>query len=187
MISCERRCDVVKSNRELGISNNPYMDNDNPLRDEEGTAADRLGKWGSKRGNQLMKAIVNGSPQEIKEIFSASIADITEVFGDKIKEGMGKINDSFGNVTGYLRHKFFGSAYSYKDGNGEMVDIKENEKGGIFGVAKEYIGAKFNNIKETTSKWFQGVSSYFSDTPGEDKKVASKRKKLIAASVLVVR
>ena len=110
-----------------------------------------------------------------------------EAYLDSIskKEGIQKLNDSFGNVAGYLRHKITGKGYSYMDGDREVV-VKDNESGGILGVLKDEFTESFKNVKDKASNWFSRVSSYFNygeDDKKEGSDVVTKRKKFIAASV----
>ena len=103
----------------------------------------------------------------------------------KIK-GFGKdINDRYGNVIGYLKHKVTGTGYSYTDENGNVVNVKDNEAGGIMGFMKSELSSMFGNAKKSVGNWFNSVKGYFDygDSSPDGRKVASKRSKLIASSV----
>lgn len=176
-----------------GASDEPNLLQNQELEDgstEELTGGQRLLRWGKKRGTGLAKALFSGSPEQVKEAFGLMVRDISQVASDGIKKGAAHINDSFGNVSGYLKHKMFGTEYSYdvtdKDGNVTTKHIAAN-KGGIFGWVKDNIMESFTSAKEKSSKWLSSVLGYFDygddkDEKGEDG-TAKKRKKLLSASV----
>lgn len=157
---------------------------------EELSGGKRFARWGKTRGTGLAKALFSGSPEQVKESFGLIVRDISQVASDGIKKGAAKINDSFGNVTGYLKHKMFGTEYSYdvtdKDGNVTTKHIAGND-GGIFGWVRSNIMESFNSAKEKSSKWVSSVLGYFDyGDEGGDKDedgVAKKRRKLLTASV----
>lgn len=161
---------------------------------EDGTTEDltkgqRFARWGKKRGRNLANALFHGSSADVKDAFGAIIKDVADVSGKATKSGISKINDQFGNVSGYLKHKLFGTGYEYDDTDAEGKKIKkvvaENEKGGMFGFVKEKVTGMFEGGYDKTKKWFADVSKYF-DYSGDDpdeKKVEGKRKKLLATSV----
>lgn len=176
-----------------GASDEPNLLQNQELEDgstEELTGGQRFLRWGKKRGTGLAKALFSGSPEQVKEAFGLMVRDISQVASDGIKKGAAHINDSFGNVSGYLKHKMFGTEYSYdvtdKDGNVTTKHIAAN-KGGIFGWVKDNIMESFTSAKEKSSKWLSSVLGYFDygddkDEKGEDG-TAKKRKKLLSASV----
>ena len=159
---------------------------------EELTTGQRVGRWAKHRGGELRRAIFSGSPEEVRNAFGAIITDVGDVASDQIKEGMNKINNQFGNVSGYLKHKIFGTEYSYQAGVDKnnkpiMKNVAANEKGGIFGFISDNIKESFKSGTDAVGKWMNSVKGYFdyedkSKDPN-DKKVASKRKKLIFGSV----
>ena len=156
--------------------------------DEEGnplTAGERLTNWGKRRGKQVWNGLRAGDSQAVYVAINDAFSDVTGLAASKAKEGIQKLNDSFGNVAGYLRHKITGKGYSYMDGDREVF-VKDNESGGILGVLKDEFTESFKNVKDKASNWFSRVSSYFNygeDDKKEGSDVVSKRKKFIAASV----
>lgn len=156
--------------------------------DEEGnplTAGERLTNWGKRRGKQVWNGLRAGDSQAVYAAINDAFSDVTGLAASKAKEGIQKLNDSFGNVAGYLRHKITGKGYSYMDGDREVV-VKDNESGGILGVLKDEFTESFKNVKDKATNWFSRVSSYFNygeDDKKEGSDVVSKRKKFIAASV----
>ena len=153
---------------------------------------ERFTRWAGKRGGALGRAILTGDKDEISKSFGTIVRDVTEVTGDALKSGISKVNETFGNVSGYLKHKMFGTEYSYtevdEDGQKRRVNVANNENGGIFGFIKDGFMNSFNKVKTGASKWFSSVSKYFdygddSDKDSDSSKSASKRKKFIAASV----
>lgn len=153
----------------------------NPL-----STGEKFKNWGKRRGKQLWDSFRKGDSRGIYQAISESMNDLTMFAANKGKEGLQKLNDSFGNVTGYLRHKFTGKGYSYMDGDKEVV-VKDNESGGIFGALKDEFTQSFDTIKNKSSSWFSRVASYFDygDDKDKDEKgnVVTKRKRFIAASV----
>ena len=153
----------------------------NPL-----SAGEKFKNWGKRRGKQLWDSFRKGDSKGIYQAISESMNDLTMFAANKGKEGLQKLNDSFGNVTGYLRHKFTGKGYSYMDGDKEVV-VKDNESGGIFGALKDEFTQSFDTIKNKSSSWFSRVASYFDYGDDKDKdgkgNVVNKRKRFIAASV----
>lgn len=151
----------------------------------------RFMRWGKKRGGDLSRAIFSGSPEQVRDAFTVMIREAGQAAGDGIKHGAAKINDSSGNVLGYLKHKITGAGYKTKDDDGNEVEIAKNEKGGFLGYFDELIfgegGAK-GLAKRTSSmgsKWFKSVSSYFDygDKDNESKGGPAKRKQIMGASV----
>lgn len=178
---------------------NKYDDGINDLQnntDKDGNKEDlskgeRFARWGKKRGRQFAGAVFNGSPDDVREVISAAMTDITEVAGDEAKKGLKKINDSFGNVSGYLKHKLFGTEYEYKDkdenGNEVIKKVAKNDKGGIFGFVTEEFKSLFSKSTEGAKSWWNDVKGYFDflgdDDDDEEKGIGAKRKKLIGTSV----
>lgn len=158
---------------------------------EDGTTEDlklgaRLNRWGSKRGSEIRGALMNGSPEEIREAFNAALGDIVDVASSALKKGADKIDKGFGNVSGYLKHKVFGTPYQYTDENGQKVQVQEGK--GLVGYVGDRFGEMFKSATAAGSKWFNEVSSYFDYKPepgedGPDKSVAAKRRKFLGASV----
>lgn len=177
-----------------GLNRDP--DEPNLLRNqtlEDGTEEDltkgqRFSRWGKKRGGDLAHAIFSGDPDQVRAAFSGIVGDVSQVAGDGIKSGISKINDSFGNVSGYLKHKMFGTEYTYTDtdenGNEVTKVVEKNDGGGIFGFVGKKIHSMFDEAKASGSKWFQTVASYFDyGEKDESSDVKSKRKRLINTSV----
>ena len=176
-----------KIHDENNLLNNNLDENGNP---ENLSKFDRFKRWGSHRAGQLGGALFNGSPEQVKDVFGAIIKDVAEVSGNEIKKGISSINNQFGNVTGYLKHKMFGTEYTFQDGVDEdgnpiMKKVAKNEKGGIFGFVGDYVKDIFKNTKEKGQSWFEEVKGYFNygTSPDESDDVKNKRKKLISASV----
>jgi murein DD-endopeptidase MepM/ murein hydrolase activator NlpD len=167
-------------------------DTDNLLRNntlEDGTEenltkGERFRRWGKSKSSDLFKAMFSGSPEQVKEVFGSAISDLTGIMGDAFKKQAGKINDSFGNVTGYLKHKFFGTGYEYTDENGDRIKVKDNEKGGMLAFVKDYFKDRLKTAKKSASEWFNSVKGYFSNNdPDESNDIKKKRKFLITTSV----
>ena len=166
-------------------------DKDNELLDKDKNIGDRFSDWSSKRGGELMKAIMGGNGDDVKNAFGNIMGDINGAIVDKSKQAIDKINQSFGNVTGYLKHKMFGTGYTYQNDEGKTIKVKENDKGGLFGFARDYLKEKFDNAKKSASKWFSSVGSMFDyQDKGVDKedktnssKTRSLRRQVIATSV----
>ena len=159
--------------------------------EEDLTTEQRLAKWGKNKWGRLSKAVFNGSPAEVKAVFVDVLNDAKDVALDKLKEAGQKVNDTFGNVTGYLKHKLFGSAYSYQekqeDGTYKTVFIKENDKGGLYGFVKDRLIGGFQTGKSYASKWLSEVKSYFNyggdDDKDSDDSTKGNRKKFMLASI----
>lgn len=125
--------------------------------------------------------------KEVKDkiINSDPVQNAKKAAKEKISSWLGDKNMEFGNVKGYLKHKLMGTGYEYTDENGNHVNVKENQGGGLFGFAKEQLTSTFANAKKGVSNWFSSVKGYFDYGNGnaEDSSVKSKRSKMIATSV----
>lgn len=167
--------------------------NGNPL-----TGKQKFGKWASMSGKNLVSALFRGNPEDVRKAFGQMVGDISGVAAKPIrsflmgdpttgKQGIfAKINDSFGNVSGYLKHKFMGTGYEYTNEKGQRVKVSDNEKGGVIGFLKDRVSGMFKGSTEKTKKWFGEVAKYFDFRSDNDKAsgdTASKRKSLLAASV----
>ena len=158
---------------------------------EDLSRGERFKRWGKKRGGNLAHAVFSGSPEQVREAFGLIIRDVTQVAGDQVKKGAASINQQFGNVSGYLKHKLFGTEYTFQDGVDEdgkpiIKKVAQNEKGGIFGFVGDYFKDMFKGTKEKGEKWFKTVAGYFDygdNGKKEEGGVAKKRNKLISASV----
>lgn len=178
---------VTSSSDEANLLQNQQLDDGNV---EELTGGQRFLRWGKKRGIGMANALFSGSPEQVKESFGLIVRDISQVASEGIKKGTAKINDSFGNITGYLKHQMFGTDYSYEttDAKGDPVTrhIAAN-KGGVFGWVKDNVMESFNSAKDKSSKWLSSVLGYFDygDDPEEKGTdgTAKKRKKLLTTSV----
>lgn len=197
---------VKNPSRNLSVSNeatinsnsseeNPNLLQNQEMEDgttEELTKGQRFGRWAKHRGGTLRRAIFSGSPDQVRAAFSSIISDVTDVAGDEFKKGVSKIDKSFGNVSGYLKHKMFGSEYTYQDGVDEdgnpiTKTIAKNEKGGIFGFVSDQLKESFSSGKDYVSKWMNTVKGYFDygdkSSDADENKTAGKRKKLITSAV----
>jgi murein DD-endopeptidase MepM/ murein hydrolase activator NlpD len=156
----------------------------------------RFVNWGKRSGSKFISAMFSGSSKEVQDSIKGMFADIAEVGKESAKKGLSKLNSSFGNVSGYLKHKLFGSAYSYNETetevgpNGETttklvpVNIKANEKGGIFGYVTENVKGMFSGSGKYVKKWFNDVVGFFDyGDPKEKKSVKGKRSRLLQTSL----
>lgn len=188
------------SNSPLSTQSNDVNTNDNEDLSLNNTLDDgsqenlskgqRFARWGKDRGGKLARALFSGSPDDVKRLFGLIVKDVSQVTGSYIKSNSSKANSYFGNISGSIKHKLFGTEYSYQDGvdeNGNPIikNVLKNDLGGAFGYIKNNFNDAFKNTKEKGSKWFSTVSSYFDfgDKDPEEQGVASKRKKLLSASV----
>lgn len=180
--------DIPDTDRQNDLLNNELEDGST----EDLARGERVKRWGKRRGSQLRAAMFNGSPEQVKAVFSSMMNDVTDVASDSVKKGAAKINSSFGNISGMLQHKIFGTEYSYQTGVDEegkpiYKHIKNNEKGGIYGFIRDNIKESLADKKNKASKWAQDVASSFKwgNTSGsdEDRGVEGKRKKLIMSAV----
>lgn len=154
------------------------------------TKGQRFARWGKSKGKALGKAMFFGSPSQVKAIFGGMLNDVAGVASESAKNGISRINSSFGNISGYLQHKMFGHEYSYQTGVDEQGNpifkkIAKNEKGGIFGFVKDNVSDMFKEKKDTAKDWFKDVIGFFDysgDDP-EEKQIEDKRKKILSASV----
>lgn len=174
------------SNNDNLLSNNT-LDDGSP---ENLSKGQRFARWGKDRGGKLARALFSGSPDDVKRLVGLIMKDVSQVTGGYTKNNSSKINSYFGNVSGSIKHKLFGTEYSYQDGvdeNGNPIvkNVLKNELGGVFGYIKNNFNDMFKNAKDKGSKWFSTVSSYFDfgDKDPEEQGVASKRKKILSASV----
>lgn len=165
------------------LRNNETRDeNGNITGQEELSKGERFTRWAKARGGALGKALFDGDPDEVRAAFGSIIRDVGQVGGDVIKNKGAEINSKFGNVTGYIRHKLFGTEYSYMDGD-EEVHIKANE--GITGFITKELKESFDNVKSKTGDWLKTTLGYFNfggSDDDEDNGVASRRKKFIATT-----
>lgn len=164
---------------------NSVDENGNP---QELSRGQKFGRWGKVRGGQLINAMLTGSSDDVRDVFNDIVRDAGNVASSGMKKGLSKINDSFGNVSGYLKNKMFGTEYSYQDtdakGRSVTKTVRSGNKG-LFGFFAEELKRDWTKAKDSGKKWWDEVSGYF-DYDGKDseeKKLASKRKKLIGASV----
>lgn len=181
-------------NLEVGKGMNPQSGSNllknNELEDgsmESLTGEERFGRWAGSKFKMLKNGVMSGDTNVLKNIFTSSLREIMDVGEDKLKSGASKINQKYGNATGWLKHKAFGSAYDYTDENGNKVNIAKQEKGGLFGFVKDQISDEFKKAKNSGSNWLNQVKGYFdygdkSKDPKE-KGLAGKRKRLIASAV----
>jgi len=161
---------------------------------EDGSVEDisggaRFARWGKQRGGNLANALFRGNADDVKNAFGLIVRDVTQVGGDAMKKGLTRINDSFGNISGYLKHKLFGTPYEYQSGtdtnSGDAIITKVKENKGIFGFVQESVSNMFKGTKQNASKWFDEVKGFFNfSTPGEKEEegVEAKRKKLLSTS-----
>ena len=168
----------------------PTSDEDNPLLNNEqqdGTqenlsGGERFSRWGSKRGGQLVKALFNGSPEDVRKVFADSVSDIGGLFKKQTEDELGKANKSFGDIAGMVRHKITGDGYTYQDGD-ETVHVKPNK--GVVGFIGDELELMFDNAKKSAGNWLKDVIGYFDygDEEDGDKSIVDGRKKILGASV----
>jgi flagellum-specific peptidoglycan hydrolase FlgJ/murein DD-endopeptidase MepM/ murein hydrolase activator NlpD len=181
-----------KSSKPLVSSLTGHTDHTNMLL-EDGKSG-KVGKWASASGKNLVNALFNGNAEDVRIAFGQMVGDISEVASKPIKDFLignesankkgvfAKINDSFGNVTGYFKHKFMGTGYEYTDESGKMVKVANNEKGGIIGYLKDNVMDVFKGGKNKAGKWLNDVYKYF-DFGKSEGNTSSKKRAIISASV----
>lgn len=186
----------------VGLTNGKYSEGPNLLQNQENddgtveqlTKGQRFSRWGKKRGKDLAGAIFSGNAEDVRSAFGAIVTDVGQVASGEMKKGLQKVNDSFGNVTGWLKHKMFGTGYTFTDTDGKTKHIADNkgeDGGGLFGVVQRHVTSMFKGIGEKGKNWFSDVSSYFDygdsyakdDDEPDDPAIVKKRKRLIASSV----
>lgn len=186
----------------VGLTNGKYSEGPNLLQNQENddgtveqlTKGQRFSRWGKKRGKDLAGAIFSGNAEDVRSAFGAIVTDVGQVVSGEMKKGLQKVNDSFGNVTGWLKHKMFGTGYTFTDTDGKTKHIADNkgeDGGGLFGVVQRHVTSMFKGISEKGKNWFSDVSSYFDygdsyakdDDEPDDPAIVKKRKRLIATSV----
>lgn len=181
---------VIHGTQQSSDYENPLHNNQNNDGTQENlTRGQRFSRWGKTRGGEFLRAMSSGDPDEIRAVISDSFRDISQVAGDEAKKGLNKINESFGNVSGFIKSKLFGTEYSYKDDDGNTVHVKNTpgkngEKGGLLGFLKDEIKTSWNKTTAASKKWMQDIQKDFDyGDSDEDKGIKSKRKKLIGASI----
>ena len=130
------------------------------------------------------ESISKSNPNEIFGM-DEKYAELKEKAKDKVldvgKDMLSSLNDSMGNIGGYLRHKLFGDEYEYKNDQGQTVHVKKNDKGGLFG----FLGAKgsegLSMIKSKVGGWMKDVAGYFDY--GNDGTESSKKKQIMTSAV----
>lgn len=152
---------------------------------EDLTKGERAGRWAKSKGGSLVHAMFNGNAKDVQNVFNSIVKDVTEISGSSLKEGLSTINTSFGNVSGYLKHKMFGTEYEYTDEKGKQQVVKANDKKGIFGWFTDNIKESFKDAKNKAGSWLKDIEGYFDygDKDPESKGIASKRRSLIRTSV----
>lgn len=175
--------------------NNLLLDDSEDIPEErELSKIKRVGKWGKQKGGKLIHAMFNGSEEDVRNAFGSMIKDIAEVGGEYGKKGLSSVNRSFGNISGHLQHKLFGTAYSYQDGvdpeTGEPIikHIAKNEKKGLFGFISDNIKETFSDAKGKAKNWLSDVINYFdygndSNKNKKEKGVRSKRSKILKSII----
>lgn len=179
------------SSEEIEGQNNLLQNNtDENGVDENLSKGQRFGRWGKRRGSQLVGAMFKGSPEEVKQVFGDIVKDVSQVSGDALKHSISKIDQSFGNITGFIKHKLFGTEYSYQTGiddkgNPIYKNIIKNKNGGMFGWISENLKDSLTKGKDNVKKWYNDVASYFdySGHDPEEKKIEGKRRKLLTTSI----
>ena len=169
---------------------NPLTNNETSDGDVENLSkGDRFKRWGKTRGGEFMRAMSAGNPDEIRKVISDMTHDVSNVAGKELKKGMNKINNTFGNASGYLKNKLFGLDYKYTDDNGKTVHVKSKagsngEKGGFIGFLKDELKQGYNKATESAKRWIKDVQKDFDyGDDDEDKGIKSKRKKLIGGAI----
>lgn len=189
---------ISDSNNSRSISNlTPTIQSDNSkgnllknreLEDgskEDLTKGERAGRWAKSKGGSLVHAMFNGNAKDVQNVFNSIVGDVTEISGSSLKKGLSTINTSFGNVSGYLKHKMFGTEYEYTDEKGKQQVVKANDKKGIFGWFTDNIKESFKDAKNKAGSWLKDIEGYFDygDKDPESKGIANKRRSLIRTSV----
>lgn len=163
---------------------------------EDLTTSQRLRRWGSDRGKNLFRAIINGSPDQIKEAVGLIFKDVGQTTVNTVKRGASKFNKNNGNPVQYMHHMFTGKEYEFIGDDGKTHKVEKNEKGGYAGYINDMIfgpggyKSSIQKTKETSSKWFKTVSGYFNygDSSNDkskdttDPKVKKKRNRVIGVS-----
>lgn len=152
------------------------------------SASDRALRWVKSRGGAFSRALATGNSEQVTSALYGMLKDVGEI-------GSKTINKAFGNVTGFLKHKFTGAEYTYQDtdADGKPITVTvgknngEGKGGGILGYIDDRFRESFDSIKDKGSKWFKEVSQWFQFDDGKSSKkdgnVTSKRQKIIATSV----
>lgn len=176
----------------------PYSDDTNLLRnntdadgnEEDLTKTQRISRWSKAKGGDFIHAMLTGNPDEVRDSFQSAVEDVSGIAKDGLKKGFSKINDDFGNVSGYLKHKMFGTEFEYTDEKGNKKKVSNvkgpnGEKGGLFGFFADEVKRSWNNANENKNKWWQEVSGYFNydGDDKEEKSINDKRKKILGASI----
>lgn len=180
----EKRHSRVRPNSDLSNASALGPETELP-EDEQLQGGKNWGGWAKGKGKALGKAILHGNSDDVRAVIMDAYGDVADLGAKALKDGAKKINDSFGNVGGFIKHKLFGTGYSYEE-NGKTVTVKDNEAGGVFGFMKTQISGMFSNSKKAVGNWFNSVKGYFDygdDKSKEGKSVADKRKKLLSTSV----
>ena len=176
---------TARINAEAAFSGDNLLRN-NEMKDgstENLTRGERFKRWTGKRGGELGRAVLSGNPDDVATVFAGITGDVAGVAKDSMMRGIEKINTQFGNVSGYLKHKMFGTGYEYEE-DGKTIKVKENKLGGIFGFVSRQVSGMFDSAKSSAGKWFDSVKGYFDyGDSKESGDVKSKRKRFLSASV----
>lgn len=151
--------------------------------DGEGGWLGDAAKYTGDKAKELGMAMLKGSPDDVSSVVSSIFDDIAIATGDKAKNGIKKVNDSFGNVTGHIKHQLFGTAYEYTDEDGKQVRVKESE--GALGFLGNRIKESFVSMKDRGLQWAKDMAAKFDfgGSDGEEKGMAGKRKQFMGAAV----
>jgi N-acetylmuramoyl-L-alanine amidase len=156
---------------------------------KSGSKSQKFGQWAKMRGGNFARAMFSGNPDDVKAAFMDIAHDVQSVGFKWVQDQAKTINDSYGNLWGHVKHKMFGTGYSYADvdqnGNKIIKKVADNDKGGLFGFVKDSIQDVFGNASSRTMNWFKSVAGFFTmkSDADDDQSVEEKRSKLLTTSV----
>lgn len=154
-----------------------------------GSKSEKFGQWAKMRGGNFARAMFSGNPDDVKAAFLDIARDVQSVGFKWVQDQAKTINDSYGNLWGHVKHKMFGTGYSYADvdqnGNKIIKKVADNDKGGLFGFVKDSIKDVFGDASKKTMNWFKSVAGFFTmkGDSDDDQSVEEKRSKLLTTSV----
>lgn len=118
----------------------------------------RVGKWAKNSASNFGHAILSGKPGDVRKAFFRTVGDVGTVAKEASIAGIKKLNDSFGNVGGYVKHFFTGAPYEYYDVDpetGKRIRYKvPRSKGGLIGyIGDKILGTKGEDGHRTGGLW----------------------------------
>lgn len=159
------------------------------------THGERFLRWGKKRGGNLARSMFSGSPEDVKDAFSVIIRDISQVASSGIKSifmgngdqeknpdtgkpklggVLGKVNDAFGDVAGFVRFKFMGGKWTDEHGQQQQGE-------GYLGKMTKSISEFFKGDKNGRTK-APSLLGLFRGETSSDPREDQKRKKIAGAA-----